>query len=140
MEISLRGVNDNIMHMAEERVRSRVRALLSSQAYLEHWLRMNFADNSHGNVKINEVGNEYAHGKSARESGREAYVIPGLLQTLIWRGRFLLLSAATIGGVGAAVMRMPPIVGYIAGGVLVGPSGWALVHTVVQVETLAQFG
>ena len=40
----------------------------------------------------------------------------------------------------ASVVGMPPIVGYIAGGVLVGPMGWGLVHNVVQVETLAQFG
>ena len=52
----------------------------------------------------------------------------------------LLLSAATIGGMLAAVVGMPPIVGYIAGGVLVGPMGWGLVKSVVQVETLAQFG
>ncbi len=50
------------------------------------------------------------------------------------------LSAAAIGGVAAAVVHLPPIAGYIAGGVLVGPSGWALVHQVVPVETMAQFG
>jgi len=52
----------------------------------------------------------------------------------------LLLGSATIGGMMAAVVYMPPIIGYIAGGVIVGPSGLDLVHTVVEVDTLAQFG
>ena len=49
----------------------------------------------------------------------------------------LLLSAATIGGMLAAVVGMPPIVGYIAGGVLVGPMGWGLVKSVVQASDCA---
>mmetsp|Transcript_17290 Transcript_17290/g.37771 ORF Transcript_17290/g.37771 Transcript_17290/m.37771 type:complete len:710 (-) Transcript_17290:649-2778(-) len=52
----------------------------------------------------------------------------------------LLLGSATIGGILAAVVYMPPIIGYIAGGIIVGPSGLNLVHTVVEVDTLAQFG
>lgn len=52
----------------------------------------------------------------------------------------LLLGSATIGGMLAAVAYMPPLIGYIAGGVIVGPSGLDLVQTVVEVDTLAQFG
>ncbi|GBG34226.1 UDP-N-acetylglucosamine transferase subunit ALG14-like [Hondaea fermentalgiana] len=52
----------------------------------------------------------------------------------------LLLGSATIGGMLAAVGYMPPLIGYIAGGVIVGPSGLDLVYTVVEVDTLAQFG
>lgn len=52
----------------------------------------------------------------------------------------LLLGSATIGGMVAAVAYMPPIIGYIGGGVVVGPSGLDLVRTVVEVDTLAQFG
>lgn len=52
----------------------------------------------------------------------------------------LLLGSATIGGMMAAVCYMPPIIGYIFGGIIVGPSGLDLIHTVVEVDTLAQFG
>jgi len=52
----------------------------------------------------------------------------------------LLLGSATIGGMLAAVVYMPPLIGYIAGGVIVGPSGLDLVAAVVHVDTLAQFG
>lgn len=52
-----------------------------------------------------------------------------------------LLGAAALGGMVAALTRtFPPIVGYILGGVVVGPSGFGVVETVVEVETLAQFG
>lgn len=52
----------------------------------------------------------------------------------------MLLFSATIGGILAAVINMPPIIGYIAGGIVVGPSGLGLIYTVVEVDTLAQFG
>jgi hypothetical protein len=46
----------------------------------------------------------------------------------------VLLCAAALGGMLATVVRMPPIIGYILGGVAVGPSGCALIGAVVQVS------
>ncbi|MGQ9867196.1 MAG: cation:proton antiporter [Pseudanabaenaceae cyanobacterium] len=50
------------------------------------------------------------------------------------------LAAATLGGLLAARLRLPTILGYIVGGVVVGPGGLALIRELIQVETLAQLG
>ena len=50
------------------------------------------------------------------------------------------LGAAAGGGLLAALLRQPVLLGYLLGGAIVGPSGLALIKEVVQVETLAQFG
>jgi Kef-type K+ transport system membrane component KefB len=52
----------------------------------------------------------------------------------------VLLSAATVGGLLAVHTRMPVFVGFIAGGMLVGPSGLAVVEKLKYVETLSQVG
>jgi monovalent cation:H+ antiporter-2, CPA2 family len=50
------------------------------------------------------------------------------------------LGVAAAGGLLAALFRQPVLLGYLLGGVIVGPSGLGLIKEVVQVETLAQFG
>ncbi len=50
------------------------------------------------------------------------------------------LSVAAAGGLLAAMLRQPVLLGYLIGGVIVGPFGLGLIKEVVQVETLAQFG
>ncbi len=50
------------------------------------------------------------------------------------------LAAATLGGLVATGLRLPAILGYIVGGVVVGPGGLALIRELIQVETLAQLG
>lgn len=50
------------------------------------------------------------------------------------------LAAATGGGLLAAGLRLPIILGYVVGGILVGPTGLGLIKELIQVETLAQFG
>jgi monovalent cation:H+ antiporter-2, CPA2 family len=50
------------------------------------------------------------------------------------------LGAAAGGGLLAALLRQPVLLGYLLGGIVVGPSGLGLIKEVVQVETLAQFG
>ncbi|MGB8701517.1 MAG: cation:proton antiporter [Thermosynechococcaceae cyanobacterium] len=50
------------------------------------------------------------------------------------------LGVAAVGGLLAALFRQPVLLGYLLGGVIVGPSGLGLIKEVVQVETLAQFG
>jgi len=50
------------------------------------------------------------------------------------------LGAAAIGGLLAALLRQPILLGYLIAGVVVGPTGLGLIKEVVQVETLAQFG
>ncbi len=50
------------------------------------------------------------------------------------------LGAAAIGGLFAAFLRQPILLGYLLAGMLVGPAGFGLIKELVQVETLAQFG
>ena len=50
------------------------------------------------------------------------------------------LGVAAIGGVLATFLRQPGLLGYLLGGMVVGPFGFGLIKEVVQVETLAQFG
>jgi len=52
----------------------------------------------------------------------------------------LVLSAAAAGGLLAALVKQPVLLGYILGGMVVGPVGLGLIKEVIQVETLAQFG
>jgi len=52
----------------------------------------------------------------------------------------LVLVAATIGGLLASLMRQPAILGYLIGGIIVGPGGLGVIKELIQVETLAQFG
>jgi monovalent cation:H+ antiporter-2, CPA2 family len=50
------------------------------------------------------------------------------------------LGAAAVGGLLAALLRQPVLLGYLIAGIIVGPSGLGLIKELVQVETLAQFG
>jgi monovalent cation:H+ antiporter-2, CPA2 family len=53
---------------------------------------------------------------------------------------FSVLAAAATGGVIAGLCRQPALLGYIIGGMIVGPAGLGLIKELIQVETLAQFG
>jgi CPA2 family monovalent cation:H+ antiporter-2 len=50
------------------------------------------------------------------------------------------LAAAAAGGLLASLLRQPALLGYLVGGMVVGPAGLGLIKEIVQVETLAQFG
>lgn len=50
------------------------------------------------------------------------------------------LAAAAVGGLLAALLRQPVLLGYLLAGMIVGPAGLGLIKELVQVETLAQFG
>jgi CPA2 family monovalent cation:H+ antiporter-2 len=50
------------------------------------------------------------------------------------------LAAAAAGGILAAVLRQPILLGYLLAGMIVGPAGLGLIKELIQVETLAQFG
>jgi CPA2 family monovalent cation:H+ antiporter-2 len=52
----------------------------------------------------------------------------------------LVLAAAAGGGLLAALCRQPVLLGYLIGGMVVGPAGLGLIKELIQVETLAQFG
>ncbi|WP_449420215.1 cation:proton antiporter domain-containing protein [Phormidium nigroviride] len=52
----------------------------------------------------------------------------------------LVLAAAAAGGLFASLLRQPPLLGYLLGGIVVGPTGLGLIKELIQVETLAQFG
>ncbi|PLZ84461.1 hypothetical protein CBP16_00970, partial [Fischerella thermalis WC217] len=40
----------------------------------------------------------------------------------------------------AALLRQPVLLGYLIGGIVIGPTGLGLIKELIQVETLAQFG
>jgi CPA2 family monovalent cation:H+ antiporter-2 len=50
------------------------------------------------------------------------------------------LAAAALGGLFAGLLRQPPLLGYLLGGMIVGPAGLGLIKELIQIETLAQFG
>jgi CPA2 family monovalent cation:H+ antiporter-2 len=50
------------------------------------------------------------------------------------------LAVAACGGLLAALLKQPVLLGYLIGGIVVGPAGLGVIKEVVQVETLAQFG
>lgn len=50
------------------------------------------------------------------------------------------LAVAACGGLVAALLRQPVLLGYLIGGMVVGPAGLGLIKELIQVETLAQFG
>ncbi|MGL5083831.1 MAG: cation:proton antiporter [Microcoleaceae cyanobacterium] len=52
----------------------------------------------------------------------------------------LVLAAAVTGGLLASLLRQPALLGYLVGGIVIGPAGLGLIEELVQVETLAQFG
>lgn len=52
----------------------------------------------------------------------------------------ILLAAATVGGLFAVLLKFPVFVGFIAGGMLVGPSGVSAIQKLRYVETLSQIG
>lgn len=52
----------------------------------------------------------------------------------------IVFLAATIGGVIATNFRQPPLIGFLLGGMVVGPGGFGVVTELVEVETLASLG
>lgn len=59
----------------------------------------------------------------------------GLLADLV-----ITLIAALIGGMIARRLKLPVILGYLVGGIAVGPYGFRLVSDIAQIETLATIG
>ena len=49
-------------------------------------------------------------------------------------------AVAACGGLVAALLRQPVLLGYLIGGMVIGPAGLGLIKELIQVETLAQFG
>lgn len=52
----------------------------------------------------------------------------------------LVFAVAAGGGLLAALLKQPVLLGYLLGGMVVGPGGLKLIKELIQVETLAQFG
>jgi monovalent cation:H+ antiporter-2, CPA2 family len=50
------------------------------------------------------------------------------------------LAVAACGGLLASLLRQPVLLGYLIGGMIVGPTGLGVIKEVIQVETLAQLG
>ena len=52
----------------------------------------------------------------------------------------IVLAAATAGGMLARRVRLPIILGYLVGGIAVGPHGFGLVHDLEIIQALATIG
>ena len=52
----------------------------------------------------------------------------------------LVFAAATIGGVVANQFRQPALIGFLIGGMVIGPGGFGVVTELVEIETLASLG
>ncbi|ETV84631.1 hypothetical protein, variant 1 [Aphanomyces astaci] len=52
----------------------------------------------------------------------------------------LLFGVSAVGGILSTSINLPPTVGYLVGGAVVGPSGLGLVHHFKEVETISLFG
>ncbi|XP_024528725.1 K(+) efflux antiporter 5 isoform X2 [Selaginella moellendorffii] len=59
---------------------------------------------------------------------------------MLIRDIVVVMVASALGAIVFAFLGQPVILGYLAAGMFVGPGGLHLVHELVQVETLAQFG
>ena len=52
----------------------------------------------------------------------------------------IVLTVAIVGGMLARLLRLPIILGYLAGGIVIGPFGLGLVYDTASIDTLAQIG
>ena len=52
----------------------------------------------------------------------------------------LYLAAAIAGVVGFRMLRLPPVLGYLVAGVIIGPNALQLAHDTAGVRSLAEFG
>ncbi|CAK4076651.1 unnamed protein product [Aphanomyces euteiches] len=52
----------------------------------------------------------------------------------------LLFGVSAVGGIVSTSINLPPTVGYLVGGAIVGPSGLGVVHHFKEVETISLFG
>jgi len=52
----------------------------------------------------------------------------------------LVFAAATIGGIIALQFKQPPLIGFLLGGMVIGPGGLGVVTELVEIETLASLG
>lgn len=50
------------------------------------------------------------------------------------------LAVAAGGGLFAWLLGLPVLLGYLVGGMIIGPAGFGLIKEFIQIETLAQFG
>jgi CPA2 family monovalent cation:H+ antiporter-2 len=58
----------------------------------------------------------------------------------IGRDLLIVLVAALAGGMLAKLLRLPVLLGYLAGGIAVGPFGFSLVHDLDSINSLAKIG
>ena len=52
----------------------------------------------------------------------------------------VMIIASSLGGVMASFIRVPPLVGHILGGFMIGPSGFHLIQDIASAHTVAQLG
>jgi len=94
----------------------------------------NVRDREPATKLVDSAKNEYILSKpGSSESGKAVDV-----RLVIDLG--VVIMAAALGGLLAAALKQPILLGYLLGGSVVGPGGLKLIGQFIQVETLAQFG
>jgi hypothetical protein len=54
--------------------------------------------------------------------------------------KVIVLASCFVVGFLCSTLTMPPLIGYVCAGTIVGPAGYNLIMSVVQVSTLGEFG
>jgi hypothetical protein len=113
-------------------------------------------DYSTGDVKLTIDGTEKESLRNLKEKLIQSLVVErdkteGLVQKLtdpaVMQLKFdflvdicVLVIASSLGGILASFIRVPPLVGHIAGGLVVGPSGLHLIQDIASTQTIAHLG
>tara|TARA_A100001015_G_C14919620_1_gene683794 strand:- start:149 stop:1300 length:1152 start_codon:yes stop_codon:yes gene_type:complete len=113
-------------------------------------------DYSTGNVELSIDGTEQASLRNLKQKLIESLMkerdkTEGLVQKLtdpaVMQLKFdflvdmcVMFVAAALGGIFASFIRVPPLVGQIAGGLFVGPSGLHVIQDIASVQTVAHLG
>ena len=82
---------------------------------------------------IDADNNQYALSKP-----KDSTVMPAdnhLLQDLV-----VILTACFVAGFCCELLRFPALIGYVCAGTMVGPAGYNIITSLVQVSTIGEFG
>lgn len=79
------------------------------------------------------AGNEYVQVTDAAEASLEA-------DASLFSDIVIGVTLATAGGLGAALLGQPALLGYLLSGIAAGPNVGSLIHEVIQTEALGQLG
>lgn len=114
-------------------------------------------DYDSGNIKLNIAGMENSESlelikerlllELAEEKNKANQLTQYLVDPAVMQLDFgllvdicVMIIAAAIGGILASFVRIPPLVGYIIGGLIIGPSGMRIVKDITSAHTVTHLG